>query len=93
MAATPLSLTHAEAKARTDQMRQSVQIISGKLSEIKDSVDQMVRSTWQGDASKLYFQQSTNHTDDFDVLIKTLNDLVDKADTHMNSVASHDSSH
>ncbi|MGH3723718.1 MAG: WXG100 family type VII secretion target [Mycobacterium sp.] len=89
---SPLSLTHAEAKAKADTMHQTVQSIAGKLSEIKNSVDEMVRSSWRGDASQLYFQQSSSQTDDFDVLIKTLNELVSKAETHMNSVVSHDGS-
>ncbi|MBA0047860.1 WXG100 family type VII secretion target [Mycobacteroides sp. LB1] len=87
---SPLSLTHAEAKSKADTMHQTVQSIAGKLTEIKNSVDEMVRSTWKGDASSLYFQQSSSQTDDFDVLIKTLTELVNKAETHMNSVASND---
>ena len=85
-----VALTPAEAEAKTQQITDARDQAVQKLNQISDSQEQMLASAWRGDSASTYGNPSQQQREEFDQLIATLNDIVEKGSEHMRSVSSMD---
>jgi uncharacterized protein YukE len=82
-----VSLTPAEAEAKIQQIHDSRDHAVAKLNQVRDAQQSMLNGSWHGGSAGAYGKTSVQQSDEFDSLIATLNDIVDKASTHMRQVS------
>ena len=85
-----VSLTPAEAEQKIQQITQARDHAVTKLHQISDTQQTMLASAWKGTYAGHYGNTSSQQHDDFNQLIATLNDIVEKGSTHMRSIANLD---
>lgn len=85
-----VSLTPAEAEAKIQQIRDARDQAVTTLNQISDSQETMLASAWHGGSATTYRNTSAQQREEFDQLIMTLNDIVEKGSEHMRSVANAD---
>lgn len=87
---TPVHLSQAEAESKIHQIESSRDQAVTKLGQIADAQEQMLRASWHGDSASNYGQVSEAQREEFNKLIATLNDIVEKGSSHIRAVASQD---
>jgi uncharacterized protein YukE len=85
-----VSLTPAEAEQKIQQIHDARDQAVQKLNQISDTQQSMLSSAWHGTYASGYNNTSQQQREEFDQLIATLNDIVEKGSTHMRSVANLD---
>jgi uncharacterized protein YukE len=85
-----VSLTPAEAEAKIQQIHDSRDQAVQKLNQISDSQQQMLASAWRGTSAGTYGNTAQQQREEFDQLIATLNDIVEKGSEHMRAVSNLD---
>ena len=85
-----VALTPAEAEAKIQQITDARDQAVQKLNQISDSQEAMLASAWHGQSASTYGNTSQQQREEFDQLIATLNDIVEKGSEHMRSVSSLD---
>jgi WXG100 family type VII secretion target len=85
-----VSLTPAEAEAKIQQIHDARDQAVSKLNQISDTQEQMLASSWRGTSAGSYGNTAQQQREEFDQLITTLNDIVEKGSEHMRSVANLD---
>ena len=85
-----VALTPAEAEAKIQQITDARDQAVQKLNQISDSQEAMLSSAWHGQSASTYGNTSVQQREEFDQLIATLNDIVEKGSEHMRSVSSLD---
>ncbi|MHA3023901.1 hypothetical protein ACXPWS_26970 [Mycobacterium sp. BMJ-28] len=87
-----VSLTPAEAEAKIEQINAARDQAVQKLNQIEDAQQQMLSASWHGDSAGSYGRVSQGQREEFDQIISTLNNIVEKGSEHMRSVANLDQS-
>ena len=87
-----VSLTPAEAAAKIEQIQDSRAQAVQKLNQISDTQQQMLSGSWHGDSATTYHGTAQQQREEFDDLIATLNDIVEKGSEHIRSVSAADQS-
>lgn len=87
-----VSLTPAEADQKIQQIMDARDHAVTKLNQISDIQQTMLASAWRGSSASTYNTTAQGQREEFDQLIATLNDIVEKGSTHMRSVANLDNS-
>lgn len=85
-----VSLTPAEADQKIQQIMDARDHAVTKLNQISDTQQAMLASAWRGSSASTYGSTAQGQREEFDQLIATLNDVVEKGSTHMRSVANLD---
>lgn len=85
-----VALTPAEAEAKIQQITDARDQAVQKLNQISDAQEAMLSSAWRGQSASTYGNTSQQQREEFDQLIATLNDIVEKGSEHMRSVANLD---
>ena len=85
-----VSLTPAEAEQKIQQIMDARDQAVQKLNQISDTQQAMLASSWRGTYAGGYGSTSQQQREEFDQLITTLNDIVEKGSTHMRAVANLD---
>jgi uncharacterized protein YukE len=85
-----VSLTPAEAEQKIQQITDARDQAVQKLNQISDTQQTMLASAWRGTSASGYGTTAQQQREEFDQLIMTLNDIVEKGSTHMRSVANLD---
>lgn len=85
-----VSLTPAEAEAKIDQINSARDQAVQKLNQIEDAQQQMLSASWQGTSAGNYGRVSQAQREEFDQLISTLNNIVNKGSEHIRAVANLD---
>ena len=85
-----VSLTPAEAEAKIQQITDARDHAVQKLNQISDQQEQMLSSAWHGQSASTYGNTAAQQREEFDHIIATLNDIVEKGSEHMRSVSSLD---
>jgi uncharacterized protein YukE len=85
-----VSLTPAEAEQKIQQITDARDQAVQKLNQISDTQQAMLASAWRGTYASGYGSTSQGQREEFDQLIATLNDIVEKGSTHMRAVANLD---
>jgi hypothetical protein len=85
-----VSLTPAEAEQKIQQIMDARDQAVMKLNQISDTQQAMLASSWRGSYASGYGTTSQGQREEFDQLIATLNDIVEKGSTHMRSIANLD---
>lgn len=83
-------LTHDQAEAKIRQIQDARDRAVQTLNQISDHQEQMLSSAWHGDSASTYGNTSQQQREDFDQLIATLDNIVEKGSEHMRSVANAD---
>jgi uncharacterized protein YukE len=86
----PLSLSPQEAQAKIQQISDARDHAVQKLRQIADEQHAMLSGPWTGGKATQYGNVSQQQNDDFDAIIKTLDDIVQKGSDHMNRISHHD---
>lgn len=87
-----VSLTPAEAEAKIEQITAARDQAVQKLNQIEDAQQEMLRANWHGDAALGYERVSQAQREEYDQIIASLNNIVEKGSEHMRSVANLDQS-
>ena len=87
-----VSLTPAEAEAKIEQIMAARDQAVQKLNKIEESQEQMLSANWHGDSAQGYGRVSQAQREEFDQIVSTLNNIVEKGSEHMRSVANLDQS-
>jgi uncharacterized protein YukE len=85
-----VSLTPAEAEAKIRQINDARDQAVTKLTQIRDTQEQMLAAAWRGGSATTYHNTSAGQHEEFDRLIATLNDVVNTGSEHMRAVANLD---
>jgi uncharacterized protein YukE len=85
-----VSLTPAEAEAKIQQIHDARDQAVQKLNQISDTQQSMLSSAWHGTYASGYGNTAQQQREDFDHLIATLNDVVEKGSNHMRQISSLD---
>jgi WXG100 family type VII secretion target len=85
-----VSLTPAEAEQKIQQITDARDQAVQKLNQISDTQQTMLASAWRGTSASGYGNTAQQQREEFDQLIMTLNDIVEKGSTHMRSIANLD---
>jgi uncharacterized protein YukE len=85
-----VSLTPAEAEQKIQQITDARDQAVQKLNHISDTQQTMLASAWRGTSASGYGTTAQQQREEFDQLIMTLNDIVEKGSTHMRSIANLD---
>ena len=85
-----VSLTPADAEQKIQQITDARDQAVQKLNQISDTQQAMLASAWRGTYAGGYGNTSQQQREEFDQLIATLNDIVEKGSTHMRAVANLD---
>ncbi|WP_101951164.1 WXG100 family type VII secretion target [Mycobacterium sp. 3519A] len=85
-----VSLTPAEADAKISQINDARDQAVAKLKQIEDTQQNMLASAWHGGSATNYSKTSAQQQEDFNQIINTLNDIVEKGAQHIRSVANQD---
>lgn len=85
-----VSLTQAEAEAKIEQINSARDQAVQKLNQIEDAQQQMLQASWQGTSAGNYGRIAQAQREEFDQLISTLNNIVEKGSEHIRSVANLD---
>ena len=85
-----VSLTPAEGEQKIEQINQARDQAVQKLNQISDTQEQMLHANWTGGSASTYQSTSQQQREEFDDLIKTLNETVDKGAEHIRAVANAD---
>jgi WXG100 family type VII secretion target len=85
-----VSLTPAEAEQKIQQINDARDQAVTKLNQISDTQQAMLASAWRGSSASTYGSTAQGQREEFDQLITTLNDIVEKGSTHMRAVANLD---
>ena len=85
-----VSLTPAEAEAKIEQINAARDQAVQKLNQIEDAQQQMLSASWQGTSAGSYGRISQAQREEFDLIISSLNNIVEKGSEHMRSVANLD---
>jgi WXG100 family type VII secretion target len=85
-----VALTPAEAETKIQQIQDARDHAVQKLNQISDNQQQMLSSAWHGDSASTYGNTSQQQHEDFEQLIASLNNIVEKGSEHMRSVANAD---
>jgi WXG100 family type VII secretion target len=87
-----VSLTPAEAESKIQQIESARAQAVQKLGQIEQSQEQMLAAGWHGHSASTYGNTSQQQHEEFQSLIASLNDIVEKGSEHMRSVANADQS-
>jgi uncharacterized protein YukE len=87
-----VSLTPAEAEAKIEQISSARDQAVQKLNQIEDAQQQMLQASWRGDSAGSYGRVSQAQREEYDQIVATLNNIVEKGSEHMRSVANLDQS-
>lgn len=85
-----VSLTQAEAESKIEQINSARDQAVQKLNQIEDAQQQMLQASWQGTSAGNYGRIAQAQREEFDQLISTLNNIVEKGSEHIRSVANLD---
>ncbi|MUL78876.1 hypothetical protein [Mycolicibacterium sp. CBMA 226] len=85
-----VQLTPAEAEQKIQQITHARDMAVTKLHQIADTQQTMLAAAWRGTYAGGYGNTSAQQHEDFNQLIATLNDIVEKGSTHMRSIANLD---
>lgn len=85
-----VSLTPAEAEQKIQQINEARDQAVTKLNQISDTQQTMLASAWRGTYASGYGTNAQQQREEFDHLIASLNDIVEKGSTHMRSIANLD---
>jgi WXG100 family type VII secretion target len=83
-------LSPQEADAKIQQIHDARDRVVQKLGAIEDAQQQMLGKAWQGHAAGSYNRVSEGQHQEFQSLVATLNDIVDKGSAHMKKISSGD---
>ena len=89
---SPVKLTHADAEAKIQQIKDARDHAVQTLNKISDHQQQMLSAGWHGQSASTYGRNAQGQREEFDDLIASLNNIVDKGAEHMHSVANADQS-
>jgi WXG100 family type VII secretion target len=86
-----VALTPAEADQKIAQINDARDQAVSKLKQIENSQQSMLSSAWQGGSASKYGNTSQQQQEDFNQIITSLNDIVEKGSTHIRSISHQDS--
>lgn len=86
-----VALSPAEAEAKITQIVEARDQAVSKLNKISDTQQTMLASSWRGSYASGYGNVAQQQREEFDHLIATLNDIVEKGSTHMRAIGNLDS--
>jgi len=87
-----VSLTPAQADAKISQINDARDQAVAKMRQIEDSQQAMLAAAWMGNSATNYGKTSAQQHEDFNQIINTLNDVVEKGSTHIRSISNQDNS-
>lgn len=85
-----LSLTPEQAQAKLQQIDELRDHAIQTMQRIEDNQNLMLNGNWTGGSATTYGHTTSSQNDDMNTVIKNLNDLVEKATTHIKSVTTAD---
>jgi uncharacterized protein YukE len=85
-----VSLTQKQAETKIDHIQQLRHQVETKLRQIEDDQHGMLGSTWLGTSAQTYGKTSAQQHEEFQSVIRALNDVVEKGSEHIRSVANAD---
>jgi uncharacterized protein YukE len=85
-----VSLSAQDAAAKIAQVDSAAQQAISLMRNIENNQSEMAGSSWHGDSSTKYVQVSGTQRDDFESVIKFLQDIVEKGKSHINSLVTQD---
>jgi uncharacterized protein YukE len=85
-----LSLTPEQANSKLQQIDELRDHAIKTMQQIEDNQNLMLNANWTGHSATTYGHTTSSQNDDMNTVIKNLNDLVEKATTHIKSVTTAD---